>query len=139
MSVPPPIDCTFERLEIVLADGAATPLGSVEENFTLALVEALATGIVIDPDVPLLIFASVTVVGDVVDVEVVVVVDVSGTTEEDPPPHPVSAVARTTPKKTDVKRSNRGFKRAPYGKNTPKPDAEVDGGVWPPLGLLPSE
>ena len=87
---------------MVLAATADTPDGSVAENFTLALVAALATGIVSVPDVPVLILESDTVVGEVVDVVVVVVVDVSGRDPEDPPPHPVSAAARTRPKATDV-------------------------------------
>ena len=114
----PPIDLMFEREEIVLDVGAATPLGRTDENFRVALVDALAAGSVIDPDVPVLIVGNVTVVDEDVDNVAEFETDVGWEFVEEllllpPPPQPASAVAKTTPTIMDDKRSTRTMKRAP--------------------------
>lgn len=113
----PPIDFTFERDEIVAAAGADAPLGSEVENFSVALVAALVAGIVIDPDVPPAIVGNVTVVAELAD-NVALFETCAGRDVVllllPPPPQPLSAVAKTTPNKTDDKRSTRSMKSAPY-------------------------
>jgi|SRR5579863_975439 len=112
---PPPIVCTCERGEIVLAATDDTPPGSEAENFRLALVAALAAGIVIDPDDTPPMAGNVTVVDEVVDndAEFVTEVGLEPLLDEPPPPHPASAIAKKAPAISEDKRSKREFKRAP--------------------------
>ena len=138
--MPPPIDCTCERGEIVLDAMDTTPDGSDDENFRLALVAALAAGIVIEDDDTLPMAGNVTVVADVVDndAEFVTEFALEALLDEPPPPHPAKAIAKTAPAITEDKRSKREFKRAPCVK-VPRIVCRGGTGAWPPFGVPPSE
>src|ERR1700734_3097225 len=105
----PPIDCAL-RDEIDVEDGVETPDGRLFESVNETVADPLAAGIVIDDALTPAMAPNVTVVGPLAEVVVLDCDDwvvTVGVLLPPPPPHAASPLAKTTPIRTDDKRSTR--------------------------------